>query len=77
MSMDYDKLLHAFERGIDDGFFRGAECWDSSKWGDFERASYKRGYDHGVWMYCEQEQETDEFPTDESRSYGSHLNERA
>ena len=51
--MDYDKLLQAFERGIDDGFFRGDtenRYLDSS---DDLRDAYQRGYDHGVWMYCE------------------------
>ena len=51
--MDYNKLLHAFERGVDDGFFRGDtenRYLDSS---DELRDAYQRGYDHGVWMYCE------------------------
>jgi hypothetical protein len=51
--MDYDKLLQAFERGIDDGFFRGDtenRYLDSS---DDLRDAYQRGYDHGVWMHCE------------------------
>jgi hypothetical protein len=51
--MDYDKLLQAFERGVDDGFFRGDtenRYLDSS---DDLRDAYQRGYDHGVWMHCE------------------------
>jgi len=45
--------LTAYERGVDDGFFRGSECWDTSDWTDEIKDAYKRGYDHGVWMYCE------------------------
>jgi len=51
--IDYIKYLEAYEKGLDDGFFRGEECWDRSTWGDRENVAYKRGYDHGVWMYCE------------------------
>lgn len=40
--------------------------------GESESYWFKRGYDSGVADYCEE----DEFPTDESRSYGSHLNEK-
>lgn len=67
--LDYIKFLAAYEKGLDDGFFRGEECSDSSEWSDFESASYKRGYDHGIWMFCEM-QEAEECPTDDSRSYG-------
>jgi len=45
-------LIHAFERGVDDGFFRVASCPPENK-SDDERSAYQRGYDHGVWMYCE------------------------
>lgn len=51
--MDYNQLLHAFERGIDDGFFRGdSENRYLGKSAELVDA-YQRGYDHGVWMYCE------------------------
>ena len=46
------KLIHAFERGVDDGFLRGEEDPPLGR-SDDERVAYKRGYDHGVWMYCE------------------------
>ena len=45
------KMLDAFERGVDDGFFQGN--YNDPYVGDEMRAAYKRGYDHGVWMYCE------------------------
>ena len=46
-----NEIILAYERGVDDGFFRGAE---NDPYVDDElRAAYKRGYDHGVWMYCE------------------------
>lgn len=46
------KLIHAFERGLDDGFFRGESNPPLGR-SDEERAAYHRGYDHGVWMFCE------------------------
>jgi hypothetical protein len=49
------KMLDAFQKGIDDGFFQG-NYNDTLVWEREElRASYNRGYDHGVWMYCEKE----------------------
>jgi hypothetical protein len=47
------KGLSAYERGVDDGFFRGTESDYPEGLPDDERAAYKRGYDHGVWMHCE------------------------
>ena len=47
------ELIHAFERGIDDGFFSGNSNDTYVGPRDELRAAYKRGYDHGVWMYCE------------------------
>jgi len=46
------RMVNAFERGIDDGFFQGTQnpLLDQP---DDERVAYKRGYDHGVWLYCE------------------------
>jgi hypothetical protein len=46
------RMIHAFERGVDDGFFSKPQ---ESPLGvsDEERSAYQRGYDHGVWMYCE------------------------
>lgn len=51
-------MVNAFERGIDDGFFQGIQnpLFDRS---DDERVAYKRGYDHGVWLYCETLEEKD------------------
>lgn len=46
-----NEIILAYERGVDDGFFRGTE--NDPYVGDELRAAYKRGYDHGVWMYCE------------------------
>jgi hypothetical protein len=49
------KMLDAFQKGIDDGFFQGNHN-DTIVWEREElRAAYDRGYDHGVWMYCEKE----------------------
>ena len=46
-------IIHAYERGVDDGFFLGhQENWPLGP-SDEERDSYQRGYDHGVWMYAE------------------------
>jgi hypothetical protein len=46
-------LLHAFERGVDDGFFRGDSENRYLGPSDEVRYAYQRGYDHGVWMYCD------------------------
>lgn len=51
--MDHDKLLHAFERGIDDGFFRGDSENRYLGKSDELADAYQRGYDHGLWMYRE------------------------
>lgn len=49
------KMLDAFERGVDNGFFLG-NYNDTIVWERPElRAAYDRGYEHGVWMYCEME----------------------
>jgi hypothetical protein len=52
MTENNGRIVNAFERGIDDGFFQGTQSplFDRS---DDEQAAYKRGYDHGVWLYCE------------------------
>ena len=46
-------IIHAYERGLDDGFFQGErnDTYLGSR--DELRVAYKRGYDHGVWMHCE------------------------
>jgi len=48
-------IIHAYERGLDDGFFSGNP--NDSYLGPREdlKAAYKRGYDRGVWMYCERD----------------------
>ena len=46
-------ILNAYERGLDDGFFRGERGSESLDKSDDERVAYERGYDHGVWMYTE------------------------
>ena len=50
---EFWNIVHAFERGVDDGFFKGVR--DDTYLGpnDELREAYDRGYDHGVWMYCE------------------------
>ena len=49
------KMLDAFERGVDNGFFLG-NYNDTIVWERPElRAAYDRGYEHGVWMYGERE----------------------
>lgn len=53
LNMDTWDLLHAFERGVDDGFFRGDSENRYLGPSDEVRYAYQRGYDHGVWMYCE------------------------
>jgi hypothetical protein len=47
------EILSAYERGVDDGFFRGERVNISLNKSDDERVAYKCGYDHGVWMHCE------------------------
>ena len=47
------EILSAYERGLDDGFFRGERVNISLNKSDDERIAYKCGYDHGVWMYTE------------------------
>jgi len=48
------EILSAYERGVDDGFFRGTESdYMEGLSNDEERIAYKRGFDHGVWMHCE------------------------
>ena len=51
--MDHDQLLHAFERGIDDGFFRDDSENRYLGKSDELADAYQRGYDHGLWMYRE------------------------
>jgi hypothetical protein len=46
-------VIHAFERGLDDGFFQGESNDTYLGPRDELRVAYKRGYDYGVWMYCE------------------------
>jgi hypothetical protein len=46
-------MLHAYERGLDDGLLRGERENMPLGKSDEERAAYQRGYDHGVWLYCE------------------------
>jgi len=48
---DLIELLYAYEQGVDDGFFDGNEKNTFST--NEQRHSYRRGYDHGVWMYAE------------------------
>ena len=44
--------LDAYARGVDYGALAGvAECPED--WSEELRAAYQRGYDHGVWLYCE------------------------
>ncbi len=59
MKTNHDwELIHAFERGIDDGFFRGERSDITAlRWGRPELVvAYERGYEHGVFMYCEREE---------------------
>ena len=53
-----NEILLAFERGIDDGFFRGDVTCETSDWSAEQVAAYNRGYDHGVWLYCENQKES-------------------
>lgn len=53
-----NEILLAFERGIDDGFFRGDCTHKTSDWSAEQVAAYNRGYDHGVWLYCENQKES-------------------
>ena len=46
------RMVNAFERGLDDGFFQGIQNPPLNR-PDDEQGAYKRGYDHGVWLYCE------------------------
>jgi hypothetical protein len=48
---DLSTSLYAYERGVDDGFFGGNDNNTFST--NEQRHAYKRGYDHGVWMYTE------------------------
>ena len=48
-------IIHAYERGVDDGFFSGNSNDNYTGPRDELREAYKRGYDHGVWMYCERQ----------------------
>ena len=52
MTENNGRIVNAFERGIDDGFFQGTQNPPVDR-SDDERVAYKRGYDHGVWLYCE------------------------
>ena len=47
------EILSAYERGVDDGFFRGTESDYMEGLSNDERVAYERGFDHGVWMHCE------------------------
>lgn len=54
--MNDQKLLDAYEMGIDDGLLNGTQCAIAERRipnTDALRAAYKRGYDHGVALYCE------------------------
>ena len=53
-AIDYT-IIHAYERGLDDGFFQGERNDTYLGPRDELRVAYERGYDHGVWMYCERE----------------------
>lgn len=53
-----NEILAAFERGIDDGFFRGVENHSFPEWTEEARHAYRRGYDHGIWLYCENQKES-------------------
>jgi len=48
---DLTSLLNVYERGVDDGFFDGnnKNTFPTHE----QRHAYRRGYDHGVWMYTE------------------------
>ena len=43
-----DDQVLAFQRGVDDGFFKGV---DNAPDDEAMRAAYNAGYEHGVWMY--------------------------
>ena len=45
-------LLDAFELGVATGVLSGVDACPED-WPEELRAAYKRGYDHGVWLYCE------------------------
>lgn len=44
-------ILEAYEAGLEDGFFSGAELRKENLTEEQE-AAYNRGYDKGVEMYC-------------------------
>lgn len=45
--------LDAFELGVDHGALSGVDIVCPEDWSEEVCAAYKRGYDHGVWLYCE------------------------
>jgi len=47
-------IIHAYERGLDDGFFSGNSN-NPYPQDDLKAIAYKRGYGQGVWMYCERD----------------------
>lgn len=51
-----DKCAYAFERGVDDGLLRGVD--NPEDMSAMELMYYKRGYDHGVWLYGEHDNES-------------------
>lgn len=54
--MKTSDLLDAYEMGVDDGLLNGSECALAEGHvpdADELRAAYRRGYDHGVALYCE------------------------
>jgi len=54
MTTKPNDLLDAYEMGVDDGLLNGSECaLAEGHVPDVMRAAYKRGYDHGVALYCE------------------------
>lgn len=48
-----ERYVFAYEQGLDDGFFEGNATPPEDP---IERAFYKRGYEHGVWMFCEHQE---------------------
>ena len=53
----HEAIINAYEGGFDDGFYRGVEGCEFTT--DALRHAYRRGYDRGVALYC-QDLETDE-----------------
>lgn len=54
--MSTSDLLDAYGMGVDDGLLNGSECALTEGHvpdTDELRAAYRRGYDHGVALYCE------------------------